>query len=155
MNCWKQPLNTCERSVVKISEILYPFQLAQNGGIATTGDSPNLEAQQHVDSLVSTSQGERVMLPTYGVDVASNLFSNSASAVAAGLTTDVQAAMAQWEPAIQVLNVTPMYSDVQEGIVDIEVDYSVGLAQVNANNVNIASVMVGGQVIQLIRSQAV
>lgn len=137
-----------------MAEILYPFSLAQDGSIANTGNNPSLEAQQHVDALVSTSQGERVMLPTYGVNVASNLFSNSAAAVAAGLTTDVQAAMAQWEPAIQVLNVTPQYSDMQEGIVNIEVDYTIGAAQVNTNNVNVASVMVGGQVIQLIRSQA-
>jgi len=137
-----------------MSEILYPFQLAKDGSIAVTGDVPSLEAQQHVDALVSTSQGERVMLPTYGVDVAANLFSNSASAVSSGLTTDVQQAMAQWEPAIQVVEVTPQYSDLQEGIVNIQVDYTIGATQVDSSSVNIASVMVGGQVIQLIRSQA-
>src|ERR1700722_7027639 len=137
-----------------MSEILYPFQLAKDGSIAVTGDVPSLEAQQHVDALVSTSQGERVMLPTYGVDVAANLFSNSASAVSSGLTTDVQQAMAQWEPSIQVVEVTPQYSDLQEGIVNIQVDYTIGATQVDSSSVNIASVMVGGQVIQLIRSQA-
>ncbi len=137
-----------------MSEILYPFQLAKDGSVAVTGDVPSLEAQQHVDALVSTSQGERVMLPSYGVNVAANLFSNSATAVSAGLTTDVQLAMAQWEPAIQVLSVSPQYSDTQEGIVNIQVDYSLGATQVNSNSVNVASVMVGGQVIQLIRSQA-
>lgn len=134
-------------------ELLYPFSLSQTGGIATTGDSPSLEAQQHVDALVSTSQGERVMMPTYGVDIAQNLFANNPDAIAAAIGNDVNQQMAIWEPSIKVISVNPVYSDLQEGFVNIEVDYAITASPITPSNVNTATVLVGGSVIQTLRSQ--
>jgi uncharacterized protein len=137
-----------------MSEILYPFQLTQNGSVATTGDVPSLEAQQHVDAIVSTAPGERVMLPTYGVPLLANLFLNNPDAIAAGLANDVTKAMATFEPSINVISVTPTYADQSEGLAAVLVDYSVGAGQLSSSSVNTATILVGGQVDQIIRSQA-
>lgn len=137
-----------------MSEILFPFSLSQSGGIAVTGEDPELIAQQHVDALVSTAPSERVMLPTYGIPLAANLFHSDPSVISASLAQDVSQAMATWEPAIQVLGVTPTFSDQSEGRVAIDVDYTIGTGPVTVNNVNTATVLVGGDVIEVIRSQS-
>jgi uncharacterized protein len=136
-----------------MAELFYPFSLSPTGSIASTGANPSLEAQQHVDALVSTQEGERVMLPTYGVNVAQNLFLNNPDAIAAAISNDVQKQMAIWEPSVKVISVNPVYSDLQEGFVNISVDYAIAASPLTPNNVNTATVLVGGQVIQILRGQ--
>lgn len=138
---------------MSIGEVLYPFSLSADGGIASTGDNPQLQAQQHVDALVSTTPGERVMLPTYGVPLKSSLFLGDLSAITASLTTDVTVAMGDWEPSIAVQRVAPLVSDRSEGTVVIDVDYTVGDNPLSLSNVNTATVEVGGNVVEIIRSQ--
>lgn len=136
-----------------MSELFYPFSLSPTGSIASTGANPSLETQQHVDALVSTQEGERVMLPTYGVNIAQNLFLNNPDAIAAAISNDVKNQMRIWEPSVSVISVNPVYSDLQEGFVNISVDYAVTASPLTPNNVNTATVQVGGSVIQVLRGQ--
>jgi phage baseplate assembly protein W len=86
------------------TEIAVPFQLAQDGGV---GVLTNTLAQsgQHVEALVATGPGERVVLGGYGVAAARSVFAPSDRIVAQMLQNDVAQAMQTWEPAINVISV--------------------------------------------------
>lgn len=110
-------------------EIKLPFQLGPNGTIATvTSDAAIVD--QHVQSLISTVQGERVMLPTYGLNLAGLVFGNNDPVLVDLIQNDVNDAFAQWEPNILVLSVNPASStDAQSGVAAVNVQYQ-------AQNVN-------------------
>lgn len=124
------------------TEILIPFGLDINGSIASTSD-PDVQQAQHVESLVATNPGERVMLPKYGVPVTSYLFGNGASNIALKISKDVSQAMAAYEPGITVRSVTPIAND-EGGVAEIEVDYLAAPEDTSA--VQNASVTAGGTV---------
>jgi Bacteriophage baseplate protein W len=124
-------------------EILVPFALDQNGKVATTAD-PDLQAMQHVESLVATYPGERVMLPAYGIPLRDYMFAPGVSAVTARINNDVNSAMGAWEPSLTVRSITPT-ADELEGVSDIKVDFTRGAA--NTSPVSTATVLVGGTVI--------
>ena len=124
------------------AEILIPFGLDVHGSVASTTD-PDVRQRQHVESLVMTNPGERVMRPTYGVPLVSYLFRNGPSEIASKITTDVQRAMATWEPGITVESVTPIANDTN-GIAEINVDYLAAPEDTGA--VYTATVHVGGEV---------
>src|SRR5258708_30164605 len=87
------------------TELLVPFALSVGGQLAITMD-PTVQAQQHVNALISTTPGERVMKPTYGVDLTGHIFGPGYD-LSAHVITEVQQAFALWEPKIQLLNIRP------------------------------------------------
>jgi|SRR5581483_2343870 len=91
-------------------EIAVPFTLDVNGQFAATSD-PDVMAQQHVASLVSTDPGERVMLPDYGVPLKRYLFEPGADVVDQQIVLDVRAQMRQWEPGLIITNIQPVFND--------------------------------------------
>jgi phage baseplate assembly protein W len=131
-------------------EILTPFALGPGGQIAVTTD-PSVQTQQHVDSLVSTRPGERAMIPSYGVDIPAMLFGQGTAIVAQALTSDVQQAMATFEPGVNVITVSPVtdQGDLTEGIVSLQVDYTTSAPNGNSAPASTtATVLVGGTVIE-------
>lgn len=130
------------------TEILTPFQLTPSGAIAVTTD-PGVQAQQHVTSLVSTTPGERVMLPGYGVPLAALVFSPNDPVVVATIEQDVTAALAEWEPSIIVNSVSPAAgADPTQGVAMVNVDFQVGATPgAPGASVQTATILVGGTVI--------
>lgn len=130
-------------------EILFPFQLNASGGIAVTED-PNVQAEQHVTSLVSTAPGERVMLPAYGVALEALVFGSNDPVIVATIQQDVTQALANWEPAIIVTGVSPAANaDPSQGVAMVNVDYQAGATPgAPGSAVQTASILVGGTVIQ-------
>lgn len=127
-------------------EIQYPFSLNSAGGISFT-TTPDVITQQHVESLISTSPGERVMLPDYGIPLGSYVFENGPDAVIASLTNDVESQMSFWEPTLTVQQITPLYEPNNEsyGVASINVQYS---QNQSSTDVNTAVVLVGGTIIE-------
>lgn len=111
------------------TEIQLPFQLGPNGTIATVSEDAAV-VDQHVQSLISTVQGERVMLPTYGLNLAGLVFGNNDPVLVNLIQNDVNEAFALWEPNIVLLSVNPAQStDAQAGVAAVNVQYQ-------ASNVN-------------------
>lgn len=105
-------------------EIQLPFQLGANGMIATVSDAATV-VEQHVQSLISTVTGERVMLPTYGLNLAGLVFGNNDDILVNVIQNDVLEAFTQWEPNISLLNVNPAQStDAQSGLAAVDVQYT-------------------------------
>jgi phage baseplate assembly protein W len=106
-------------------EIQVPFQLGQNGVIATISD-PALIVDQHVKSLVSTASGERIMLPTYGLALAGLVFGSNDPVLLNVIKNDVISAFNLWEPSIAIQNVNPSQAtDAQSGVAAVDVQYTV------------------------------
>jgi phage baseplate assembly protein W len=124
-------------------ELLVPFSLDSNGHPAVTQD-PDIQAMQHVKSIVATQPGTRVMLPTYGVPVRSFMFKPDPQLVTLKITRDVEQQMAAWEPSINVLSVRAS-PDSDFGVAEIDVDFSASPLQ--KGQVQTATVLVGGTVI--------
>lgn len=127
--------------------MLQPFQLTPSGGVAAT-TIPSVQVQQHLQTLVSTSPGERVMQPTYGIPLARYLFGLDTDQTAAAVSNDVSAAVAKWEPNVNVRDVYTMVSDTSEGLISLNVDYSPGAVATGASTiVQTCTVLVGGTVV--------
>jgi hypothetical protein len=129
-------------------EIQTPFQLTPSGAIAVTTD-PGVQAQQHVTSLVSTSPGERVMLPAYGVPLAALVFASNDPVVVATIEQDVTTALAEWEPSIIVNSVSPAAGqDPSQGAAMVNVDFQAGATPgAPGASVQTATILVGGTVV--------
>lgn len=130
------------------NEILTPFQLTPSGAIAVTTD-PGVQAEQHVTSLVSTTPGERVMLPSYGVALAALVFAPNDPVVVGTIQQDVTQALAQWEPSIIVNSVSPAAGqDPTTGMAMVNVDFQSGAVPgAPGAGVRTATILVGGSVI--------
>ena len=125
------------------SEISVPFSLDQYGNVQTTQD-PNVQAMQHVKSLVATEPGERVQLPRYGVPTRGYVFKADVNKVSGELTRDITTQMAMWEPSIQVLNVIPSPNS-SLGQCPVEVDFTENFTP--ASQLLSAVIQVGGTVV--------
>lgn len=124
-------------------ELLVPFSLDPDGHPAVTQD-PDVQAMQHVKSVVATQPGTRVMLPTYGVPVRSFLFRPDPQFITLKITRDVEQQMAAWEPSITVLNVTAS-PDTDFGVAAIDVDFTANPLETGVQLT--ATVLVGGSVV--------
>lgn len=131
------------------TELLVPFGLDSNGHPAVT-QSPDIQAMQHVKSVVATNPGERVMLPDYGVPVRGYLFQPDPELITLKINRDVTIQLARWEPAISVLGIRAS-PDSDFGLAEIEVDFTANPVETNA--VQTATVEVGGTVIESLQQQ--
>lgn len=111
-------------------EIQLPFQLGPNGVVSTVSDSATI-VDQHVQSLISTVTGERVMLPSYGLNLAGLVFGNNDPILLNVVQNDVLDAFAQWEPNIAVTSVTQgQATDTQSGVAAVNVEYETSAVNV-------------------------
>jgi phage baseplate assembly protein W len=74
--------------------------------------------------ILSTSLGERVMLPTFGCDLISKVFSTLTTTTANEIASMVTNAIIAWEPRVTVEKVTVTDSTLN-GWLDIAIDYMV------------------------------
>jgi uncharacterized protein len=102
-----------------------------------------------VSSLVSTVPGERVMLPTYGINLAGLVFAPNDPAVITTIQQDVTQAVNTWEPSLTVQSVQPVPGqDPTQGQAMVNVNYSIANASGQPGAaVQTATVLVGGDVI--------
>jgi phage baseplate assembly protein W len=129
-----------------MSELQQPFGLTPSGGVAVVSD-PGTISQQHLQALVSTAPGERVMQPRYGVPAASYLFGVDAAAADALLASDIGAAILAWEPSVALQDVQTSISDTTLGIAAINVMYTPGAGVSPQAQAQTATVLVGGGVV--------
>jgi uncharacterized protein len=129
-----------------MSELQQPFGLTPSGGVAAVTD-PSIITQQHLQALVSTTPGERVMQPRYGVPLAVHLFGIDAAAVDAQISADIVSAIRTWEPSVAVQDVQTTVSDTTLGIASINVQYTPGAGIAAQAQAQTATVLVGGGVV--------
>lgn len=128
-----------------------PFRLSANNGIQVV-TNPDRQVHQHVISLVSTDLGERVVLPEYGIRLASLLFEEVDDIAVESINDHVGAALAVWEPGVRLNRAVPVAGGPSE--VRIDVDYTrreSGSTDITGQRVNTARIAIGGEVKEVIR----
>lgn len=128
-------------------EIQMPFSLGRDGAIIFT-PIPDEQTQQHIEALVTTQPGSRVMLPTYGVPTMEMMFKPGNEVVTSQLVDDVQNAMNTWEPNVIVRDIRPIPSEIHDyGTSSVEIDWVQG-AVATFSQINTATILVGGTVVE-------
>jgi phage baseplate assembly protein W len=103
--------------------------------VSTVSDTPTV-TDQHVQTLLSTVQGERLMLPTYGLNLAGLVFGANDPILTGVIQADVTDAFSQWEPGINLTSISQsQQTDAQFGIAAVNVEYELS----NSNTVGSAS----------------
>lgn len=131
------------------TEVQVPFGLDTAGNVQVTTDS-DLQTSQHIEALVSTQPGERVMLPTYGINTFGKMFGPNFTVADTMLVNEVTSAIAAWEPKVNVTSVrTNNLAGYPYGMSNVEVDWSSKVTQpFQTAEVITATVMVGGTVVE-------
>lgn len=130
------------------TEIAVPFQLAQDGSIGTVTNALTLIGM-HVEALVATGPGERVILGSYGVAARGSVFAPNDQVITKVLQNDVTQKMRTWEPNVNVISVT---ANSQEGLPANSAAVTVNWSPNNTQNpadpgVYTSTILVGGSVV--------
>ena len=130
------------------TEIAVPFQLAPDGGVNVVVD-PLTQIGMHVEALIATGPGERVILGSYGVAARNAVFAANDQVVAQVLQNNVTQAMSTWEPNVTVNSVT---ANAQVGEPSNSAAITVNWSPNNAQNpadpgVYTSTILVGGSVV--------
>jgi uncharacterized protein len=120
----------------------FPFPLKpQQGGLRLVAHE--LKVEQAVQLILLTSRGERVMLSEFGAGLQRLVFEPNTAAPRARIRVEVEKALLDWEPRINVERV-----EVTEGpepnVVLIHVDYVVRATNTSYNRVYPFYLLEGG-----------
>jgi len=100
-----------------------PTFLSSAGTVSMTEGEEDIE--KSLEILVSTSLGERVMLPEYGCNLSDLLFEPIDTGMQTLLYDRVRTAILYYEPRIEVEDILLQSDRVTEGLILIEVIYRV------------------------------
>jgi hypothetical protein len=101
----------------------FPIKVNAKGGLDWSTGPARIQAA--IWTILSTSPGERLMLPTFGAGIKDYTFESNSQVVCARLQTAVQKALTQWEPRIQVVSVQATPSTDQDSLVLISITYQI------------------------------
>ncbi len=93
------------------------------------------DIQQSLWILLSTSIGERIMVPAYGCALAPMLLDGISVAYLTKLQDVVRTAILDWEPRITVNDVRAVDDRTEPGLVRITVDYTIRATNARSNMV--------------------
>src|SRR5262245_18639419 len=101
----------------------FPLQVTPGGALATASAEQRVE--ESILLILSTSHGDRVMLPEFGCGIHDMVFSPNDAATVAVVVDHVRKALVRFEPRIDVLDVSTETSPEQPNVLLIHVDYRV------------------------------
>lgn len=83
------------------------------------------DIQQSLQILLSTSQGERVMLENFGCDLNRFLFEEISQSLVNGLNSLIRDSILYYEPRIDVARISVDESKESLGVLEISIEYTV------------------------------
>jgi phage baseplate assembly protein W len=98
--------------------------------VAMAAGDEDIRESLHI--LLGTSLGERVMLATYGCDLISKVFTTLTTTTANEIAAMVTRAIIEWEPRVDVENVT-VSDNTLAGWIAISIDYCVRQTNTRSN----------------------
>ncbi len=110
--------------MAKLKSIRFPFQkgTSQFPSSATDDDAIRCSLIQ----LFSTSKNERVMRPSYGVQIQDYIFESDSEATQVGIEREIRSAVARWEPRVAISTILVEFDDGNEpGQVLVTIYYTV------------------------------
>ena len=101
----------------------FPVRADATGRIALTSDEREIE--ESIRLILATAPGERPMRPEFGCAVHEYVFAPADASTAGAIGAAVRAALRYWEPRIEVGDVTVSLEGAGEGVLYIDVGYSI------------------------------
>lgn len=100
----------------------FPMGTTSSGSIALVSSDDELD--QAIRIILSTAQGERPMRPEFGCAIHDYVFDPADLNTAGKLRTAVEAALAMWEPRVDVASVEVSVDAYQRNCLYIDVRYT-------------------------------
>jgi phage baseplate assembly protein W len=101
----------------------FPVKVNAKGALDWSSGPERIQAAIWI--ILSTSLGERLMLPTFGAGIKDYVFESNSEVMCGRLQTAVQRALTQWEPRIQVVSVQATPSPEQDSLVLVSISYQI------------------------------
>lgn len=101
----------------------YPVGTDATGRIALSRESHEIEESIHL--ILGTAKGERPMRPEFGCGVHDYVFAPADATTAGAIADTVRVALEWWEPRITLADVVVRLDRATEGVLLIEIHYTV------------------------------
>jgi len=101
----------------------FPLQVDARGRIASARYEQRIEESIYL--ILSTAPGERVMMPRFGCSMHNMVFAPNNSSTRTLIVDQVRRALIDYEPRIDVLNVSSETAEGQSNLLLIRVDYRI------------------------------
>ncbi|MBZ6495314.1 MULTISPECIES: GPW/gp25 family protein [Natrinema] len=101
----------------------FPVETDARGSVRTADAEDDI--RESIRLILGTAKGERVMRPEFGCEIHDHVFSAATPATLNLLESSVREALVQWEPRIDVEDVTARTDDENPNKVLIEIEYQV------------------------------
>src|SRR3954470_7595817 len=102
----------------------FPLRADATGGVALV--SGIREIEESIRLILATAPGERPMRPEFGCSVHEYIFAPADAATAGDIAYAVRVAIDRWEPRVDLEDVSVRFEDVDQGVLYIDVRYSLG-----------------------------
>jgi phage baseplate assembly protein W len=101
----------------------YPLRTDGTGNIALVRDQREIE--EAIELILKTAPGERPMRPEFGCAVHDYVFAPADAGTAGDIAYAVRVAIERWEPRITLERVDVNFVSVHEGVLEIDVQYTI------------------------------
>jgi phage baseplate assembly protein W len=101
----------------------FPVRISPGGGFAFSQGEQSIE--EAIWILLGTARGERQMLPRFGCGIHDLVFAPNNPATRGNVQHFVKEALTEWEPRIDVLDVSVNSAPAEDNTMLIRVDYRV------------------------------
>lgn len=81
------------------------------------------DVEQAIGIIIETTRRERIMRPDFGADLRSFVFDPNSSVTHRAVESELQRALAAWEPRITVQAVRAYADTARDNVLMIEIDY--------------------------------
>jgi phage baseplate assembly protein W len=105
------------------SGLAFPLQVDRRGGIALARDEQDID--QAIQLILGTAPGERPMRPEFGCGVHDFVFDSIDANTVGRMEEAIREALDRWEPRIQVQTVEFDLSAADNGLLTIDIGYTV------------------------------
>jgi phage baseplate assembly protein W len=128
------------------SEVMIPFAIDALGNVAHTEDLAQ-QLANHIVMIVATELNSRVMDPLYGAAVDPYLFDNIQSPDVNLLTANIEIAVTDNEPLVQVVDVQAVSDPDNETTLGIQIFFTIPDALGSATATYVATVNIDNGVV--------
>ncbi|MEE6282115.1 GPW/gp25 family protein [Georgenia sunbinii] len=101
----------------------FPLRTDATGRIALVSDQREIE--ESIRLILATSPGERPMRPEFGCSVHDYVFAPADASTAGDIAYAVRVALERWEPRVELSGVSVRFDAVDDGVLYIDISYSV------------------------------
>ena len=101
----------------------FPIRADATGRVALSREGHEIE--ESIRLILATAPGERPMRPEFGCAVHDYVFAPADATTAGAIAYAVRVALDRWEPRIELQDVQVRFDEVDNGVLLIDVHYSV------------------------------